>query len=71
VDQFELHIRAITGWPLGDIVPKYKMQMTNLIGDEVKAWEALADEPNTFLHLYGKRDIRAGRKMGHVNRILS
>ena len=71
VDQFELHIRAITGWPLGDIVPKYKMQMTNLIGDEVKAWEALADEPNTFLHLYGKRDIRKGRKMGHVNRIIS
>ncbi len=71
VDQFELHIRAITGWPLGDTVPKYKMQMTNLIGDEAKAWETLADEPNTFLHLYGKRDIRAGRKMGHVNRVLS
>jgi len=71
IDQFELHIRAITGWPLGDTMPKYKMQMTNLIGDEVTAWEGLADEPNTFLHLYDKRDIREGRKMGHVNRIIS
>jgi len=71
VDQFELHIRAITGWPLGDTIPKHKMQMTNLIGDDVKAWEALADGPNTFLHLYGKRDIRDGRKMGHVNRIIA
>ena len=71
IDQFELHIRAITGWPLGDTMPSHKMQMTNLIGDDVKAWETLADEEKTFLHLYGKREIREGRKMGHVNRIIS
>ena len=70
VDQFELHIRAICGWPLGDTTPKYKMEMTNLIGDDVNGWKNLAQEPNTFLHLYGKRDIKPGRKMGHVNRII-
>lgn len=70
IDQFELHIRAITGWPLGDVIPKYRMEMTNLIGDDVNNWEALADEPKTFIHLYGKREARPARKMGHVNRIL-
>ena len=70
IDQFELHIRAITGWPLGDTAPKYKMEMTNLIGDDVHRWEALAQEPKTFIHLYGKREARPARKMGHVNRII-
>jgi len=70
IDQFELHIRAIAGWPLGDTQPKHDMEMTNLIGDDVKDWEKFAEEPNTFLHLYGKRDIRDARKMGHVNRII-
>lgn len=70
VDQFELHIRAITGWPLGDVTPKYKMEMTNLIGGEAERWEALAQEPKTFIHLYGKREARPARKMGHVNRII-
>jgi len=71
IDQFELHIRAITGWPLGNTQPKYKMEMTNLIGDDVNNWEALAGEANSFVHLYGKKVIKPGRKMGHVNRILS
>ena len=71
VDQFELHIRAIAGWPLGDVTPKYAVIMTNLIGDDVNAWQNLATEPNTFLHLYGKIESRTGRKMGHVNRIVS
>lgn len=70
IDQFELHIRAIAGWPLGDIVPKYKMEMINLIGDDINNWQALAREPKTFVHLYGKRESRPARKMGHVNRIL-
>jgi 5-(carboxyamino)imidazole ribonucleotide synthase len=70
IDQFELHIRAIAGWPLGDTLPKYKMEMTNLIGDEVNQWEALAQEPKTFIHLYGKREARPARKMGHINRII-
>lgn len=70
VDQFELHIRAITGWPLGETTPAHKMEMTNLIGKDVNQWDELAQEPKTFIHLYGKRDIKAERKMGHVNRII-
>jgi len=70
VDQFELHIRAITGWPLGDTTPQHKMEMTNLIGQDITQWENLANEPKTFIHLYGKRDVKPARKMGHVNRII-
>jgi 5-(carboxyamino)imidazole ribonucleotide synthase len=43
--------------------------MTNLIGTEVDAWAELAGQPDTFVHLYGKRAVRDGRKMGHVIRI--
>jgi len=70
VDQFELHIRAIAGWPLGDTTPKHAVEMTNLIGKDADDWEALAKEERTHIHLYGKRETRAGRKMGHVNKIL-
>lgn len=71
IDQFELHIRAITGWPLGSTQPKHKIEMTNLIGNDVEDWEALAAQANCFVHLYGKNDVKPGRKMGHVNRIIS
>ncbi len=70
IDQFELHIRAITGWPLGDTTPAHKMEMTNLIGQDVENWSELASEPKTFIHLYGKREVKPARKMGHVNRII-
>jgi 5-(carboxyamino)imidazole ribonucleotide synthase len=43
--------------------------MTNILGSEVAAWLDLAGEPKTILHLYGKKDSRPGRKMGHVNRL--
>jgi len=69
VSQFEQHIRAITGWPLGDPARHSDVVMTNLIGDEATAWRMLADEPGARLHLYGKAEARPGRKMGHVNRI--
>lgn len=69
VDQFELHIRAIAGWPLGSTEPQLDVTMTNLIGDEVNKTAALAALPGTFVHLYGKSEARAGRKMGHVNQI--
>ncbi len=71
VDQFELHIRAITGWPLGDTRPKHPMKMTNLIGDDVKNWKDLSAQPNSFLHLYDKNEVKSGRKMGHINQILT
>jgi 5-(carboxyamino)imidazole ribonucleotide synthase len=43
--------------------------MVNLIGKDALAWEKLAAEPGAALHLYGKRDARDGRKMGHVTRL--
>lgn len=65
IDQFEQHIRAITGWPLGDGSRHSDAQMENLLGDEVLRWQ---DAP-AGLHLYGKAEARAGRKMGHVTHI--
>ncbi len=67
-DQFEQHMRAVAGWPLGDAAPAWSVQMTNLIGHDVDGWDAMARQPGTRLHLYGKSDVRPGRKMGHINR---
>lgn len=69
VDQFEQHIRAIAGWPLGDGTRYADVVMENLIGDDVERIEQLATEPDCALHLYGKVETKPGRKMGHVNRI--
>jgi 5-(carboxyamino)imidazole ribonucleotide synthase len=66
VSQFENHIRAVAGWPLGPTERHSDAQMTNLIGSEVDEWPRLAAEPGACLHLYGKREARPGRKMGHV-----
>ena len=68
VDQFEQHVRAIAGWPLGPTHAHTQIEMENLLGDDVAAWAKLAAEPDARLHLYGKREAKAGRKMGHVNR---
>mgnify|MGYP001034426896 CR=1 FL=1 len=62
--------RSICGWPLPDPARHSDAVMTNLIGDEAAGWPALAAEPGARLHLYGKTEMRPGRKMGHVNRIL-
>jgi 5-(carboxyamino)imidazole ribonucleotide synthase len=67
--QFEQHIRAIAGWPLGDCDRHHDVVMTNLIGDDVVQWPQLLAEPLAKLHLYGKSEARPGRKMGHVNRL--
>jgi 5-(carboxyamino)imidazole ribonucleotide synthase len=69
VDQFEQHIRAVAGWPLGDGHRHADAVMENLIGDDVDAWPRIAREPGAALHLYGKAAARPGRKMGHVNRV--
>jgi 5-(carboxyamino)imidazole ribonucleotide synthase len=69
VDQFEQHIRAIAGWPLGPTAPLAHVEMTNLLGDETEGWPRLAREPETRLWLYGKGEAAPGRKMGHVNRL--
>ena len=69
VDQFEQHIRAIAGWPLGDGSRHSDVVMENLIGDDVLKVPGIAREANAAIHLYGKAEARPGRKMGHVNRI--
>ena len=65
--QFEQHIRAVAGWPLGDASTQFDVVMDNLLGDQ-----GLTDParfgPDTVLTLYGKREARPGRKMGHVVR---
>ena len=65
--QFEQHIRAVAGWPLGDSSRHADAVMENIIGAEADAWEALAK--SGALHLYGKTEAHTGRKMGHVTRL--
>ena len=67
VDQFEQHIRAVAGWPLGDGARHSDVVMENLIGDDMDRVPALSRDPMTALHLYGKAERREGRKMGHAN----
>ena len=69
VDQFEQHIRAITGWPLGDGARYADVVMENLIGEDMDRVPDLANTADTALHLYGKAETKPGRKMGHVNKI--
>jgi 5-(carboxyamino)imidazole ribonucleotide synthase len=68
--QFENHVRAICGLPLGDTaLTAPTVDMENLIGDAATRWADILAEPGAHLHLYGKRSIRPGRKMGHVTRL--
>jgi 5-(carboxyamino)imidazole ribonucleotide synthase len=67
--QFEQLVRAVVGLPLGPVEPFVPAEMENLIGDEALAWREIAADPTAYLHLYGKDEIRAGRKMGHVTRL--
>ena len=69
--QFENHIRAICGLPLGDTgLAARGVVMDNLIGDAAHDWPALLADPANHLHLYGKAAARPGRKMGHVTRLV-
>jgi 5-(carboxyamino)imidazole ribonucleotide synthase len=68
-DQFEQHIRAVVGWPLGDTSARCTVEMTNLLGPDILEWPTLAAEPKSRLYVYGKDEPRPGRKMGHINRI--
>ena len=69
VDQFEQHIRAVAGWPLGDGKRHSNVVMENLIGDDMDRVPDLARDGSCALHLYGKADVKTGRKMGHINRV--
>lgn len=64
--QFAQHIRAVSGWPLGDTDARFPVEMRNLLGDESADWLDLAAAPDASLHLYGKTESRPGRKMGHL-----
>jgi 5-(carboxyamino)imidazole ribonucleotide synthase len=69
VSQFEQHIRAIAGWPLGKPVRHGAVTMTNLIGDDILGYEQWLTAPGATVHLYGKGAPRPGRKMGHVTQV--
>jgi 5-(carboxyamino)imidazole ribonucleotide synthase len=70
ISQFEQHIRAICGWKLGSMLHHSNAKMTNLIGDDIYNWQNYANLPNAQLHLYGKSEVRLGRKMGHVTELM-
>jgi 5-(carboxyamino)imidazole ribonucleotide synthase len=70
VSQFEQHIRAIAGWPLGKPLRHGEVTMTNLIGDEINTYEQWLAVPGATVHLYGKGAARPGRKMGHVTQVV-
>jgi 5-(carboxyamino)imidazole ribonucleotide synthase len=69
ISQFEQHIRAIAGWPLGKPVRHGPVTMTNLIGDDINGYEQWLTVPGATVHLYGKGPPRPGRKMGHVTEV--
>lgn len=67
--QFEQHVRAVCGWPLVQPHRHSDAVMTNLLGDEILSWSDLVTDSRVSLHLYGKKDIREGRKMGHITQL--
>jgi 5-(carboxyamino)imidazole ribonucleotide synthase len=69
ISQFEQHIRAIAGWPLGKPVRHGDVTMTNLIGDEINSYADWLNVPGATVHLYGKGTPRPGRKMGHITQV--
>jgi 5-(carboxyamino)imidazole ribonucleotide synthase len=70
VSQFEQHVRAVAGWPLGKPVRRGKIEMINLIGAEIDDCAKWLELPNAYLHNYGKPAARPGRKMGHVTKVM-
>jgi 5-(carboxyamino)imidazole ribonucleotide synthase len=71
VSQFEQHIRAVAGLPLGKPVRRGRIEMMNLLGDEADDVTRWLEMPGAAVHLYGKTAARAGRKMGHVTRVIA
>ncbi len=70
VSQFEQHIRAICGLPLADCTRHSDCEMENLIGDEIEGLQKLLQQPETVIQIYGKHEVRPGRKMGHFTRLI-
>ena len=68
--QFDILIRTICGLPVKDVCCNGKWEMTNLIGQDVNNVNLYKDQ-NYILHIYGKNNVKAGRKMGHFNKNIS
>lgn len=68
--QFEQLVRAVTGLPLGSPRRRCDCRMKNLIGADIELWRTAVTDPTAHVHLYGKAETRAGRKMGHINYLL-
>lgn len=66
ISQFENHIRAIAGWTLGSTRRHSDAMMVNIVGSDIDNWREVASNDGALLHLYGKEEARAGRKMGHI-----
>ena len=71
VDQFENHIRAIAGWPLGNTRRHSNAMMVNVVGHDMDGWADFASTEGGLVHFYGKGDARPGRKMGHITYLYS
>jgi 5-(carboxyamino)imidazole ribonucleotide synthase len=71
VSQFEQHVRAVAGWPLAKPIRRGRVEMTNLLGEEVSDYRRWLQVPGAAVHLYGKTAVRPGRKMGHVTRVFA
>ncbi len=69
ISQFEQHVRAVVGWPLQDAARHSDCVMENIIGNEIDNIHMAANDGPVMLHLYGKNDVRPGRKMGHLTRL--
>ncbi|MEL6362151.1 MAG: 5-(carboxyamino)imidazole ribonucleotide synthase [Pseudomonadota bacterium] len=67
--QFEQHIRAVAGWPLGSTARHSDVVMENLLGADIDSWAELSGQSNSVLTLYGKHEARPGRKMGHTSHL--
>ena len=70
VSQFEQHIRAVAGWCLPLPHRHSDAEMTNLLGNDIDDWARHSVAADTALHIYGKQDVQAGRKMGHITRLI-
>ena len=69
-DQFEQAVRAAVGIDLGSTERLFDIVMQNLIGTDIHLADNLINDPNCRVHKYGKKEIRSGRKMGHVNYLI-
>lgn len=69
--QFEQFIRAVCGLPLASVNYHSNAIMKNLIGDDIESWKDFASDPECKLHIYGKKEARRGRKMGHVTQLIT